>query len=248
LHPAGRALIFNRRDDAKPEETERAMKNSVWREWLSGKMIPLGFWTFFLTAKVIALKAHGSVVLHEGLNRHTGLEIVNDVLTLGFFTLVLVAYLTRSRAVDAAKGFWERTYPMLVFFGGVAGVFVLQIFDWPRRFDLPWQGVPFSIAGLMFSVWALWHLRGSFSIMAEARKAVTTGPYRLVRHPLYLGEALTMLGLCLRLGTITALVFWAAFNALQLGRAAVEEQKLTRQLPDYGNYRKMTRFIIPGLY
>ena len=223
------------------------MNGSLQRERFSGKVIPIGFWTFFLAAKIVALRSHGASVQQNGLTRENGLEIANDLLTLGFFALVLVAYLTRSQAVDRARGFRERIYPMLVFFGGVAGVFVLQLADMPPRFDLPWQGVPISIAGLAFSVWALWHLRGSFSIMAEARKAVTTGPYRLVRHPLYLGEALTMLGLCLRLGTITALVFWATFNALQLGRAAVEERKLTRQLADYGVYRKQTPFIIPGL-
>lgn len=237
-----------RRENAQAAEAEIIMKDRLMREWVAGKLIPLGFWTFFLTAKLIALRMQAAVILEQGWSRDVVLEICNDLLTLGFFALVLVAYLTRSRAVDPAQGFWERIYPMMVFFSGIAGVFVLQTLQMPPRFNLPWQWLPLSIAGLSFSVWALWYLRGSFSIMAEARRAVTSGPYRIVRHPLYLGEALTMLGLCLRMGTMTALAFWVAFNALQLGRAAVEEDKLSRQLADYPLYRSRTPFIIPLLF
>jgi protein-S-isoprenylcysteine O-methyltransferase Ste14 len=84
--------------------------------------------------------------------------------------------------------------------------------------------------------------------MAEARSPVMSGPYRYVRHPLYLGESLSMLGLCLALGTVIALLFWAVWTGMQLTRAHIEEGKLSRQFADYRAYLERTRFILPGLY
>jgi len=84
--------------------------------------------------------------------------------------------------------------------------------------------------------------------MAEARRAVTSGPYQYVRHPLYLGETLTLLGLCLMIGTAIALLFWAVFIGMQMARARIEEAKLARQFDEYRTYRLRTRFILPGLY
>jgi protein-S-isoprenylcysteine O-methyltransferase Ste14 len=84
--------------------------------------------------------------------------------------------------------------------------------------------------------------------MAEARSPVTSGPYRYVRHPLYLGETLTMLGLCLMMGTAIALLFWATVTAMQLARARIEEGKLAGQFADYRAYLERSRFILPGLY
>ena len=84
--------------------------------------------------------------------------------------------------------------------------------------------------------------------MAEARSPVTSGPYRYVRHSVYLGESLGMLGLCLAMGTVVALLFWATWTAMQLTRATIEESKLAQQFADYRVYRERTRFIVPGLY
>jgi protein-S-isoprenylcysteine O-methyltransferase Ste14 len=106
-------------------------------------------------------------------------------------------------------------------------------------------GLLLAPLGLSLSIWSVWHLRDSFSILAEARRTVASGPYHYVRHPLYLGEALTMLGVCLLIGTGSALIFWAAFTGLQLARARIEEKKLSSALSDYLAYRTKTPFILP---
>src|SRR5205823_343774 len=49
--------------------------------------------------------------------------------------------------------------------------------------------------GMAYSIWALLYLRRSFSILPEARRLVTHGPYGLSRHPLYLGECVAAVGL-----------------------------------------------------
>lgn len=137
---------------------------------------------------------------------------------------------------------------MALFLAGPTGIALLHQAGTPRQFDASWGGVLVAVPGLCLSLWALWHLRGSFSILAEARRLVTSGPYRYIRHPLYLGEAVTMLGLCLLIGTVAALLFWAGINAFQLVRAGIEENKLAREFAEYRAYRQKTRFILPGIY
>ena len=223
-------------------------ESSFAREWLTGKLVPLLLWGLLLAAEISALTRSASEMSRLGLRDDLALEVARHTLTLAFFLLVLAAYLTRLRAVSHAQGFRERVLPMLVFLAGPVGIFLLQRLALPPRFEAPRSAVALSVAGLALSLWALWHLRSSFSILAEARRVVRTGPYRFVRHPLYLGEALTMLGLCLLQGTLSALGLWAAVNGFQIVRARIEEEKLARQFPDYQVYRRQTRFLLPGIY
>jgi protein-S-isoprenylcysteine O-methyltransferase Ste14 len=229
-------------------EQPRRTPSAVPVEWLTGKVVPLLLWSLLLASEILALTQKAGEMARSGWRDDLTLEVARHVLTLSFFLLVLAAYITRIGAVSRAVGFRERVLPMLIFLSGPAGIFFLQLLDLPPRFQVSRVAVALSVAGLALSLWSLWHLRSAFSILAEARRVVHTGPYRLVRHPLYLGEAVTMLGLCLLQGSLTALVFWAAFNALQLVRARIEENKLAREFPDYRAYRQRTRFILPGLY
>lgn len=229
-------------------EHSRRAESSLVGEWLTGKVVPLFLWSLLLASEIVALSQKAGEMARQGWREDLTLEVARHVLTLSFFLLVLAAYLTRIGAVSKATGFRERVLPMLIFLSGPAGIFFLQLLDLPPRFQASRIAVALSVAGLALSLWSLWHLRSAFSILAEARRVVNTGPYRLVRHPLYLGEAVTMLGLCMLQGTLTALSFWAGFNALQLVRARIEENKLARQFPDYRAYRQRTRFILPGIY
>ncbi len=222
--------------------------DSAARDWITGKIVPLVLWSLLLAAELSALTTKTRALLHEGAREDLTLEVARHLLTIAFFLLVLAAYVTRMRAVSPAQGFRERVLPMLVFLAGPIGIVILNWVDAPPRFQAPRTAVALSVAGLALSLWSLLHLRSAFSILAEARRIVRTGPYRFIRHPLYLGEAITMLGLCLGFGTLMALLFWAAVNGFQLVRARIEEEKLARALPEYHSYRQTTRFILPGLY
>jgi protein-S-isoprenylcysteine O-methyltransferase Ste14 len=219
---------------------------SSWRSWLSGKAIPLAIFTLLLTTNSLVLPREAAHLAREGIRLYPLMELLRHFLTLGFLLLVVAAYLTRSHAVAPTRGFGERAFPMLVLLVTFLAMPLLERATVPHRLELIAVGLLLTILGYCVSLWALWHLRGSFAILAEARSPVISGPYRYVRHPLYLGESLSMLGLCIAMRTATALFFWAAWTAMQLARARIKERKLALQFNDYSAYQQRTPFILPG--
>ncbi len=221
---------------------------ACWRGWLAGKALPLAIFSLFLVTNSLVLPREVLQLVREGIHLYALMELLRHSLMLGFLLLVVAAYLTRTHAAVPARGFWEKVFPLLVLFTTFIGMSFLGRSAAPQRLDLVATGLLFTVLGNSISLWALWHLRGSFAIMAEARPPVTSGPYRYIRHPLYLGETLAMLGLCLAIGTVPALLFWALWTGMQVMRARVEETKLSSEFADYKVYRQRTQFIFPGLY
>jgi protein-S-isoprenylcysteine O-methyltransferase Ste14 len=222
-----------------------AAANNSWKSWITGKALPLCVWIFFVLVILFSMVADALRMLHEGTSLESLLRLARAGLTDAFMILLAGAYLVRIRATERAQGFLQRTFPLFVFLASIAGMGLLQSRPGSPPFYLVAPGLLLALLGLCLSIWSLWHLRSSFSILAEARRTVVSGPYRYVRHPLYLGEALTMLGLCLLIGTGSALIFWAVITGLQLARARIEEKKLCRALSDYLAYQNKTPFIFP---
>ena len=94
---------------------------------------------------------------------------------------------------------------------------------------------------------ALWLGRG-FAILPQARRLVVSGPYRFVRHPLYLAEMIAALGVMLQFRQPWALAILAAAYAFQFARMHYEEQVLAAAYPAYRDYMARTARLIPGLY
>jgi protein-S-isoprenylcysteine O-methyltransferase Ste14 len=92
--------------------------------------------------------------------------------------------------------------------------------------------------GSFLTLWGLWTLRRSFSITVEVRSLVLKGPYRWIRHPIYLGEILTAgIVMMWRFSWINVLI-WTVFVFIQIVRARLEERKLSAFFPEYYSYMK----------
>lgn len=118
----------------------------------------------------------------------------------------------------------------------------------------PWRGglglVLFG-AGLAFAVWARVHIGRNWGTPMTERddpELVTSGPYRLVRHPIYSGI------LVANLGTAVALSwFWLVAGGLAavyfVYSATVEERFLAQQLPaTYAEYKRSTKMLVPFVF
>ena len=104
------------------------------------------------------------------------------------------------------------------------------------------------VAGLVFAVVSVAVLGRCFGVLPDVRGLVMRGPYRLVRHPLYLGELVALLGVVV--GSHRwwlALPVWLVGLLLQLVRTGYEEQSLRTVFPEYGDYAARTKRLIPGV-
>jgi protein-S-isoprenylcysteine O-methyltransferase Ste14 len=186
---------------------------------------------------------------------------------LAFDALVLYSFLVRRRAKVRPRGFAENVFPLITVFLPVVGYTLLFLPDvraavppYPEPllrtlheltpafpFYLNMLGLMLGLAGAAFSIWSIAHLRASFGLRAAVRELVTTGPYQRIRHPLYLGEIVHILGLTILAATPLALALFVVAVLLQVARAKIEERKFLATLPRYAAFRDQTGFLWPKL-
>jgi protein-S-isoprenylcysteine O-methyltransferase Ste14 len=116
--------------------------------------------------------------------------------------------------------------------------------------DLLWAGpglVLFAL-GLGFAVWARVHIGrnwGSPMTQKDEPEMVTSGPYHLVRHPIYSGILVAGVGTALALSWL-GLIAVVLAGVYFLYSATVEERYLTEQFPDtYPRYKRSTKMLLP---
>ena len=85
--------------------------------------------------------------------------------------------------------------------------------------------------------------------VAAGQKVISTGPYALVRHPMYAGALVMLLGIPIALGSWWGLPVIVAMMSALLWRLLDEEEFLTRNLPGYADYQSKVRYrLIPLLW
>jgi protein-S-isoprenylcysteine O-methyltransferase Ste14 len=83
--------------------------------------------------------------------------------------------------------------------------------------------------------------------LAQDQQVVSTGPYAIVRHPMYAGGSLLFIGTPLALGSYWGLVALGATLPALIWRLLDEERFLTESLPGYADYCREVRWrLIPG--
>jgi protein-S-isoprenylcysteine O-methyltransferase Ste14 len=111
-------------------------------------------------------------------------------------------------------------------------------------------GVLLVLLGLGFAIWARRYLGGNWSgrvTVKEGHTLVTSGPYRVVRHPIYTGLLLAFLGTALTLGELRGFLAVPILFAAFLIKSRQEEARMRATFPDYDRYAKRTPALIPFL-
>jgi len=110
-------------------------------------------------------------------------------------------------------------------------------------------GVALVLAGLSLAIWARRVLGTNWSgrvRIRERQALVRSGPYALVRHPIYTGMALAVLGMALAAGRFQALLGVALVVAAFARKARIEERFLRAEFGDaYAEYMRGTKFLVP---
>lgn len=114
-------------------------------------------------------------------------------------------------------------------------------------------GLALDLAGVGFAIWARLILGANWSgIVVTAKKGhelVQTGPYAIVRHPIYAGILLAMIGTALTEGRLASYVgLVAGFVAIMI-RVGIEEQLMSRHFPKtYEAYQRRTSKLVPFIW
>lgn len=109
-----------------------------------------------------------------------------------------------------------------------------------------------ELLGLFLGIWAVLTMRiGYFNIAPEPltwSRMVSRGPYRIIRHPMYLALLLTTIPLVISDFSSLRLVVWFILLVNLILKMGYEEGLLQKQFPDYAHYRTQTARLVPGIY
>ncbi|MBT9330543.1 methyltransferase family protein [Paracidobacterium acidisoli] len=123
---------------------------------------------------------------------------------------------------------------------------------WPSGLWPFWIGAAVAVAGLLFAVWARQHLGRNWShavTIKQDHELITSGPYALVRHPIYTGILAGFLGTVIALSQVRGVIalalvflgFWAKFR--------MEEEWMRSRFGEaYAAYARQTAALVPYLF
>jgi len=171
--------------------------------------------------------------------------VLARVAVLVFIGSLIAFVIIRRRPVRKSRGL----RPRLVAFLGTFILMSLPLF--------PANGM--SLAGLVaastlvlvgngLSISVVFGLGRSVSIMPEARRLITNGPYAIVRHPLYLAEEIAIVGSYLIYASPWTTALLILHGYLQILRMGYAEEVLGQTFPEYTDYARRTARLIPGVY
>jgi len=222
--------------------SERRRGGSYWFDIVFGRLLPASFFSVFIVDKLLLVASSVSRLQAPGAQASDYLAAANQLLGLAYFTLLVVLYTVRlpKRAGDARPWIIATS-----FFGSFSVILASFLPGVPARQQLQLASVLLALVGLCYTLWALAYLRRSFSILPEARRLVTGGPYGLSRHPLYLGEAVA--GFALYVPTLAwpGATLLALYLVAQYLRIRAEERVLEKEFPEYAEYRRRVPRYLP---
>jgi protein-S-isoprenylcysteine O-methyltransferase Ste14 len=162
----------------------------------------------------------------------------------------------RMRGGPTAEG--RPAQRVIMVFTSIAFLGLLVVPALDRRFG--WSKVPLYVAiaadalvaigfYLIFRVYKENTYTSAIIEVATDQKVIATGPYGVVRHPMYASALLYLLGTPLALGSYWGLLPFVAVIPFLIWRLLDEETMLTKELEGYSNYKQRVRYrLVPGIW
>lgn len=192
------------------------------------------------------------------------------VVLWGVYGLVMMVYLLRYDTellaermkfvpIDKEQKIWDKVIMLLFFIAGI-GLYLVPGFDvvryeWSESLPL-WMRVLAMLVHLPCFVLLAWVMRENTYLSQVVKideerghKVITTGPYALVRHPMYIVIIVLLFAVPVALGSRLALILAIFLTALLIVRTYLEDRTLHAELEGYPEYAKKTPYrLIPGIW
>jgi len=162
-----------------------------------------------------------------------------------FAAVQIVFLIVRKLPTAKFAAWWPRITAVI---GGYAPLLFLMVPAAAPRTSTNLVSSIFLVVGTLGSIFVLCRLGRSFSVTPQARALVVSGPYRLIRHPLFLSEQIIIFGIMFQYEQPWALLVYAASVAAQFPRMHFEELILSQTFPAYRAYAERTAKLVPGVY
>jgi len=128
----------------------------------------------------------------------------------------------------------------------------LSIKLWPNTFVIKILADIVTFAGMLIMLWARKALDKNWSaniVLKEGHELISSGPYAFVRHPIYTGLSLMVLGVVIYVNTLAFTIFFILFFFGAYYKAKKEEKLLISHFGNkYVEYKKNTRVLIPFVF
>jgi protein-S-isoprenylcysteine O-methyltransferase Ste14 len=210
-------------------------------DWERVVVVPIIF--FFLIWTIISLFSGSNI--HSSSTPVTALLLCYRILLSAFYIMAIILLLIRTDA----KARSERVAPRLAaYLGTLLPLLLAYVGGSEVSPGLEIFAVGLMTLGISFAVLSLITLGRSFGIEPQVRTLVRRGTYRFIRHPIYVGEMVALVGaVCFspslpRAGIVLAMV------VIQTYRAVQEERLLEVNIPEYAEYKKARKRFVPGLF
>ncbi|HTL11458.1 MAG TPA: isoprenylcysteine carboxylmethyltransferase family protein [Bdellovibrionota bacterium] len=113
-------------------------------------------------------------------------------------------------------------------------------------------GIALNALGLAFAIWARYHLGKNWSgtvTVKEGHELIRTGPYSIVRNPIYTGLILAYFGSALSQGRLGAVIGLVILTMAFIRKSRLEEKMMLSHFGSrFTEYQKAAKLIIPGIY
>lgn len=165
--------------------------------------------------------------------------------------------LFRNRGTSEGEMQERRSYPFLLFVIALTISMAVLMREWNIFYVgstlVHAAGIVLYASGVLLRYWGIFHLKEQFTRHVSFRKGdelVSSGPYRRLRHPLYTGLLLIIIGICLSLGN--AVLAGAGGTAAALGllkRIRIEEKMLIEAYgEEYRSWAEKRYRLVPPIY
>ncbi len=208
-----------------------------------GRLIILPVFGILLVANIAGV--YGDAKAIEPVSTIKVATLIHRLLLVCFYALLVFLYFIRSEARSTAKSFITKSIAVIATFLPFAIPMLSRPSDNP---SVMFSASLVTICGIAIALYSLSTLGGNFSIIPQARRLVQTGPYKLVRHPVYLGELISIFGIVLARPSTIALATYCLLAALLIYRAFQEERLLAGIFPEYTTYTLGRARFIPGIF